>query len=95
MNVKLTELRAIADRLFTYLEETGREDFDVAEDYYWEISKEELYDPSKDPQDLTIGQLSHDWERLQAIQSGEDPPIGYALVWLSAILRNVGAESVY
>jgi len=95
MNVNLTELRAIADRLFTYLEETGREEFDVADDYYWEISKEELYDPSRDPKDLTIGQLSHDWERLKAILTEEDPPIGYALVWLSSVLRNVGEKSVY
>ena len=95
MNVKLTDLRAISDRLFTYLEETGREEFEVEDDYYWEISKEELYDPSEDPKDLTIGQLSHDWERLQAIQSEEDPPIGYALVWLASILRNVGEKSVY
>ena len=95
MNVKVSELRAITDCLFTYLENTGRGDFEIDEDYYWEISKEELYDPSKDPKDLTIGQLSHDWERLQAIQSGEDPPIGYALVWLASILRNVGEKSVY
>lgn len=95
MNVKVAQLRAIADRLFAYLEETGRKEFDVDEDYYWEISKEELYDPSKDPKDLTIGQLSHDWERLESILDGEDPPIGYALVWLSSILRIVGEKSVY
>lgn len=95
MNVKLAELRAIADRLFTHLQDSGREEFDVLDDYYWEISKEELYDPSKDPKDLTIGQLSHDLERLRAILSEEDPPIGYALVWLSSILRNVGEKSVY
>lgn len=95
MNVKVAELRAIADRLFAYLEETERDEFEVSEDYYWTISKEEVYDPSKDPGDLTIGQLSDDWNELNAILKEESPPIAYALVWLSAILRNIGEKSVY
>ncbi len=95
MNIKLSELQAVADRLFAHLRETGREEFDVTDDYYWDISKDELYEPRKDPGDLTMGQLSHDWERLQAVLGGEDPPIGHSLVWLSAILRNVGENNVY
>jgi len=95
VKVKVIELRAIADRLFAYLEETGRNEFEVSDDYYWAISKEEVYDPSKDPKDLTIGQLSDDWNELGAILKEERPPIAYALVWLSAILRNIGERSVY
>jgi len=95
MNVKVTELRLIADQLFTHLEETGRGEFEVSEDYYWAISKEEIYNPSKDPEDMTLGQLSDDWNELNAIQKTESPPIAYALVWLAAILRNIGENSVY
>ena len=95
MNVKVSELRAIADQLFTYLEETGRSEFEISEDYYWSIEKEEVYDPYKEPKDLTMGQLSDDWNELSDILKGESPPIGYALVWLSAILRIVGEKSVY
>ncbi len=95
MNVKVSELRAMSDLLFTYLEDSGRKEFDVPEDYYWEISKEEVYDPYKQPKDLTMGQLSDDWSRLEAILKEESPPIGYALVWLSAILRNIGEKAVY
>jgi hypothetical protein len=97
LNVKVSELRAIADRLFAYLEETERGEFEIPEDYYWEISKEDLYDPAKDPnpKDFGVGQLSHDWERLNAILAGDDPPIGYALVWLSAVLRAIGEKTVY
>jgi hypothetical protein len=85
----------MADQLFSYLEETGREEFEVPEDYYWEISKEEVYDPYKKPEDLTIGQLSSDLGELRAILAKKSPPIGYALVWYSAILRAVGEKSVY
>lgn len=95
MNVKVAELRAMADRLFTHLEETGRGEFDVPEDYYWSIEKDEVYDPLKDPKNITMGQLSDDWNELNEILRGESPPIGYALVWLSSILRIVGEKSVY
>lgn len=93
--MKVIELRKMADQLFAYLEETGREEFEMSEDYYWEISQEQLYDPYTKPEDLTLGQLSDDWSRLKLILEGESPPIGYALVWLSAILRIVGQKSVY
>ena len=95
MNVKLAELQAIVDRLFAHLEETGRKDFEVPEDYYWSIEKDEIYDPLKDPKNLTMGQLSDDWDELKAILEGDNPPIGYALVWLSAILRVIGEKAVY
>jgi len=93
--VKVSELREIADRLFTYLEETERREFEISEDYYWSIEKDEVYDPRKDPKALTMGQLSDDWNELRDILNDESPPIGYALVWLSAILRIVGEKSVY
>ena len=54
MNVRLAELRAAADRLFRNLEDTGREEFDVSDDYYWEMSQEELYDPPTAPKELTM-----------------------------------------
>jgi len=95
MKVKLTDVKAITDRLFEHLANTGQEEFEITDDYYWEISKDQLYDPSSDPTDLAFGQLSHDWERLQAILKEEDPPVGYACVWLSSILRSLGEKSAY
>ena len=41
MKIEIKELRAITDRLLTHLEETGRDEFEIQEDYYWMISKEE------------------------------------------------------
>lgn len=95
MKLKVSELRAVAQRLFTYLEDTGRIEVEIREDYYWFISQEEVYDPSQEPKELTIGQLSDDWQELKHILSDKSPPIGYALVWFSAILRNVGEKSAY
>lgn len=95
MKLKVSELRGVAEKLLTYLDDTGRAEIEICEDYYWIISQEEVYDPTQEPKDLTIGQLSDDWRELSAILSGKSPPIGYALVWFSAILRNIGEKSAH
>jgi hypothetical protein len=67
---------------------------ELSDDYYWEISEEERYDPTKSPTDLSLGQLSEDWDRIQQILRGEAPPIGYALVWVASLLRRIGSTNV-
>jgi len=74
--VKVIELRAIADRIFAYLEETGRDEFEVSDDYYWAISKEEVYDPSKDPKDLTRKKRSIFRQESRCISIGWENLIG-------------------
>ena len=95
MIVKTSELRAIADRILAYFEETGRTEFEIPEDYYWSIPTDQLYDIENNPEGLTIGQLSDDWNEIKSILKNESPPIGYAAVWLSAILRAIGERSSY
>lgn len=94
MIVRTGDLRAIAERLFAHLDETGRGELEITEDFYWVIPKENLYDMSRNPKNLVIVQLIDDWNDLIKIMTGDAPPIGHALVWLSAILRAVGEEDV-
>ena len=95
MKVTVSEVRRVTELLCRHLEETGRDEIDVSEDYYWMIPKEEVYDPERDPNELDLGQLSDDWNELQGILSGENPSIGYGFVWLSSILRVVGEKTVH
>jgi hypothetical protein len=95
MRIKIADLRAISNLLFDYLEETERTEFDIDEDYYWSVPKTGRYDPSKEPTDMELGQLTFDWNELTAISRAESPPIGYALVWLSEVLKTVGEKAVY
>ncbi len=67
---------------------------ELPEDYYWEISEEQRYDPAQNPKDLSLGQLSEDWDRVQQIVKGDAPPVGYALVWLASLLRKIGSANV-
>lgn len=92
MNVSVAELRQIATQLFHHLEHRGYDELTLKNDYYWEIDREQRYDPNRDPSEFTLGQVSHDVERLRRIGSGEDEPVAYALVWLAAVLREAGEQ---
>ncbi len=97
MKVSLADIRAISSLLYDYLEQSGRQEFEIEEDYYWEIPEEHMYDPANDPKDFTLGQLSFDWDDLKSMlkDQNEHPPIGYGLVWLSSIIRVIGQRSGY
>jgi hypothetical protein len=90
MIVRISELRQIFDVLMTYCEKDGISELEIEADYYWNIPTEERYDLDQPPDDLDVGQLSHDWERLTAISSGEMPPVDFALGWFGDVLRAVG-----
>lgn len=90
MRVETAELRKIAGMLLDHLEKSGVRAVEVPWDYYWDMPDEELYNPHDKPVNLDVGQLSDDWLELGRIGTGEMPPVGQALVWLSSILRAVG-----
>ncbi len=94
MLIKVADLKVAADTLLQHLEENGHSSVTIPVDYYWSIPKESRYDPTKEPSSFTVGRLEDDWEFLQANIRGGDEPIGYALVWLAAILQAVGEEYV-
>ena len=95
MKIQTSEIRAIVETLCQYLEETKRHEIETEQDYYWQIPRSDLYDPTKDPTDFTLGQLTDDWSELQRIAKDTSPPIGFAFVWLSSILRIIGEENVH
>jgi hypothetical protein len=94
MRVSTRELKKATRQLLGHLEKLKQKEFEIDQDFYWEISESEIYDVYTEPKDLMIGQLSHDWERIQRILDGTDEPVGQGLVWLSAILRFVGEKSL-
>ena len=95
MEIDLAELRKLTDLLLHDLQQQGYQTIQIEDDYYWEIPKEGLYDPYTNPKDLTMGQLTHDWERLRRILQGSSEPLAYGLVWLSSLLRAIGQKVVH
>lgn len=94
MRISIAELRHVTNQLYDHLETQGLSSVDIPNDYYWEIPKEQRRDIYRDPTGLTTGQTSDDWDELRKIISGESEPISYGLVWLSALLREIGEEVV-
>ena len=94
MRIDMDELVRVVGILVQHFKEQQKASVEVAEDYYWEIGEAQLYDPTKDPSDFSMGQLTEDWQRLSQIASGEAPPIGYAFVWLGSVLRAIGQQNV-
>ena len=57
MNIRISELRTITEKLFLHLEENYGEMLEIDSDFYWDIPEESRLDPYQQPQDLSIGQL--------------------------------------
>lgn len=90
MQVEVDELQSICEILFAHLKEQGVEAVDIPVDYYWNITRKQVYDPYQQPTEYDVGQLSDDWHELQRLLKSESEPLGYCFVWLAAILRAVG-----
>jgi hypothetical protein len=91
MTVDIEELRAIIAKLLDAVE-TNEAEVEIEADYYWDVPNDDRYDRYASPTQLTIGQLSDDWNELKRIGRGEAAALPYALVWASSILRRIGEQ---
>lgn len=94
MRISTEEALLAAQKIVQHLEQAGWKEIEISQDFYWDISAERRYDPYEQPSEMTIGQLSEDWEHVLEIANGSAEPIGYALVWLANVLRAMGETVV-
>jgi hypothetical protein len=90
MEVDIDRLRAVANELFSHLEQRGAKSMTILEDYYWDVPAAVRYDRYEEPREHTVGQLFDDMAELTRMLNGERPMLAYGLVWLAAILRRLG-----
>mgnify|MGYP001235186302 CR=1 FL=1 len=95
MQIDVSDLRTVTEKLFNHLDEIGQSSIELTNDYYWDISEDERYNVENDPQDLSIGQLTEDWEFLRKIGMDDEHTIAYAFVWLGKILQAIGETVVH
>lgn len=94
MEIKTSELLNIVQQLSKNIELNFPETIEVdKEDFYWEIPEENLYDPTSEPSNLTLGQLSDDWEMLMRLNTPESTPLSHDLKRLSSILQIIYKRS--
>jgi hypothetical protein len=76
--------------LLTKLKERKGVKVELENDYYWSIDSKELYNPTEEPKDLTLGQISFDWDRLE--NAKPDDLIPYDFERVSNILKALANE---
>lgn len=94
MRISTSDLRAITGILLDHLDHLGATEVEIPVDYYWHIARDELYNTNLENVHPDFGQLSEDWEKLEAIRDGTLPPVALALEWLGAVLRASGEQVV-
>ena len=58
-----------------------------SQDYYWQMTLDEMYDIQQEPKELMIGQISDDWSELKRLLANGDDAISYDLVSLGELLK--------
>lgn len=94
MKVTVEQLRETSRALLDHVERLGVNEIDLEVDYYWHIPRFQVYDVELEKLQPDLGQLSEDWQKLESIRRGEEPPIAIALEWLGAVYRAVGERVV-
>jgi len=94
MQIDIRTIQMALASIFNHLQERGIESIEISEDFYWNISIIQRYDPYTIPTQFDLGQLTNDYEEIIKIVNGNNEPLGFALVWLSSLIRIIGEKKV-
>jgi hypothetical protein len=86
MKLSISEIQVLCGKVLHSLALDYEQSITIKDDFYWFIPKNELYDPSRDPKSLTLGQLSFDFDDLNF----REEFIPNDLIRLSSLLRYLG-----
>lgn len=93
MKVNIDELQQITSYLLSRLKEQKGNVIELENDFYWDISSEELYKPYDDPQNILLGQLSDDLTEVNRLSKSKDVAIPYDLKRIAEILKALSIEN--
>ena len=92
MTINLDDLEKIILLLIKKMKQSKGDTLEIVNDYYWDVPKEVLYNPYKEPENITLGQLSEDLIEIQKVIEGKEP-IVYDLKRVSCILKALSIEN--
>jgi hypothetical protein len=89
LKVLKSAVNAVLDHL---VEDLGIENVAIEDekDFYWDCPYPKMHDVSMQLSDLTVGQLSDDFDFVKLIRRGESGDISYNLVHIAPLLRYIG-----
>lgn len=92
MKIDLDKLeQAISILLSQFKKNTGNE-IEIKNDFYWDMSTEDIYNPYIEPKNVSLGQLTDDWQTLEK-SVNSNSLIPYDLQRISNILKVISVEN--
>ncbi|TDQ81704.1 hypothetical protein [Sphingobacterium yanglingense] len=92
MKISISEIQKITSDLLSKLKENKGDEIQITNDYYWDISDEEVYNPYEEPRSITLGQLSDDLREIERLINSDDA-IMYDLRRIAIILKAISAQN--
>ncbi|WP_343703076.1 hypothetical protein [Chitinophaga sp.] len=93
MKVNIDELINITALLLLELKNSKGNEVELKNDYYWDISSDQIYDPYNDPSEISLGQLSDDLAEIHRLTKSDDEAIPYDLKRIAEILKALSIEN--
>lgn len=93
MTVDISNLQYVINILLSKLIERKGEKIEIENDFYWELTNNELYNPYEEPTEVSLGQLSHNLEALARLEQHSDEAIPYDLNRVATILKALSVEN--
>ena len=89
LKVLKSAVNAVLDHL---VEDLGIETVAIEDekDSYWDCPYPEMLNVSMQPHDLTVGQLSDDFDFVKLVRRGQSADVSYNLVHIAPLLRYIG-----
>ncbi len=91
MKVNIIELQQMISLLVDSFKRANGNEVELNNDFYWSISSDEIYNAYEAPKDMTLGQLTDDWETLKNA-SKSDSLVPYDLQRIANILKALSIE---
>ena len=91
--INLKVLKSAVDAVLDHLmEDLGIENVAIEDkkDSYWDCPYPEMHDVSMQPGDLTVGQLSDDFNFVRLVRRGHSADVSYNFVHIAPLLRYIG-----
>lgn len=93
MKVNIDEIQKITFLLLSNLREQKGNEIELENDFYWDISSNELYKPYDEPKDISLGQLSDDLKEVQRLSQSSDDAIPYDLKRIAELIKALSIEN--
>ena len=94
MKINIDELEDCLSQLLSKLKESKGLNIELTNDFYWDIHSDELYNPYVQPKELSLGQLSDDWQEIKRlVGNNSSNSIPYDIIRITNILKALSNEN--